>query len=104
MLEAVAAAVKRDLGQALTIADKQEREAELDRLKALAVDKVAADFEGREKEIGAAFRALTKKLVRQRIISDGVRIDGRGTKDIRAAHGRGRRGPARARLEPVRAR
>jgi polyribonucleotide nucleotidyltransferase len=83
VLDAVTAAVQNELRQALTIADKQERETELDRVKALAVEKVGADFEGREKEISAAYRSLTKKLVRQRIISDGVRIDGRGLKDIR---------------------
>ncbi|MFO7401328.1 MAG: polyribonucleotide nucleotidyltransferase, partial [Actinomycetales bacterium] len=36
-----------------------------------------------EKELAAAFRALTKKLMRERIIKEGVRIDGRGPKDIR---------------------
>ncbi|GKT37299.1 Polyribonucleotide nucleotidyltransferase, partial [Aduncisulcus paluster] len=41
-------------------------------------------FDGREKEIGAAFRSLTKKLVRQRILKDQFRIDGRGVTDIRA--------------------
>jgi polyribonucleotide nucleotidyltransferase len=83
VLDAVTAAVSSELGKALTIADKQEREAELDRVKALAVEKVGADFAGREKEISAAYRSVTKKLVRQRIISEGVRIDGRGLKDIR---------------------
>src|SRR4051812_16694516 len=82
-LDAVTAAVKTELAAALTIADKQERESELDRIKDVAKEKLAADFEGREKEISAAYRSLTKKLVRQRIISDGVRIDGRGLKDIR---------------------
>jgi polyribonucleotide nucleotidyltransferase len=81
--DAVAAAVSEDLKKALAIAGKQEREAETDRVKALAVEKLAAQFEGREKEIGAAFRAVTKKLVRERIINDGVRIDGRGLADIR---------------------
>src|SRR4051812_38835096 len=84
VLDAVTAAVSSELGSALTIADKQQRETELDRVKALAVEKVGADFEGREKEISAAYRSLTKKLVRQRIISEGVRIDGRGLKDIRS--------------------
>jgi len=84
VLEAVTAAVKSELSAALTIADKQERETELDRVKELAKEKLATDFEGREKEISAAYRSLTKKLVRQRIISEGVRIDGRGLADIRA--------------------
>ncbi|GAA3735785.1 polyribonucleotide nucleotidyltransferase [Spinactinospora alkalitolerans] len=74
---------RAELAQALTIADKQDREAELDRVKALAAEKLAEAFEGREKEIGAAFRSLTKQLVRERVIRDQVRIDGRGPKDIR---------------------
>src|SRR4029077_13135661 len=75
--------VTDELSQALTIAGKHEREAETDRVKALAQEKLAEQFEGREKEISAAFRSLTKKLVRERIISEGVRIDGRGLTDIR---------------------
>jgi polyribonucleotide nucleotidyltransferase len=80
---AVESAVRSELAQALTIAAKQEREAELDRVKALALEKAGPDFEEREKEISAAFRALTKKLVRERVISEKIRIDGRGVKDIR---------------------
>lgn len=83
VLEAVSGAVKSELAAALTIAGKQERETELDRVKALALEKVGSEFEGREKEISAAFRSLTKKLMRERVISEGVRIDGRGVKDIR---------------------
>ncbi|MEZ0106985.1 polyribonucleotide nucleotidyltransferase [Catenulispora sp. EB89] len=83
VLEAVTATAKNELANALTIAGKQEREEELDRVKALVVEKLAQQFEGREKEIGGAFRALTKKLVRERIIRDQVRIDGRGVRDIR---------------------
>src|SRR5690606_37480293 len=60
---AVEQAVSSELAAALTIACKREREAELDRVKELAVGKLAAQFEGREKEIGAALRSLTKKLV-----------------------------------------
>jgi polyribonucleotide nucleotidyltransferase len=72
-----------DLGAALTIAGKQEREAEIDRVKAATQDKLAEEFAGREKEIDGAFRSLTKKLVRRRILTDQVRIDGRGPTDIR---------------------
>jgi polyribonucleotide nucleotidyltransferase len=80
---AVQAAVGDELARALTIPVKQEREAELDRLKRQAVDRVGPQFAGREKEIGGAVRALTKKLIRQRILRDKVRIDGRGVTDIR---------------------
>ncbi|MBV9291184.1 MAG: polyribonucleotide nucleotidyltransferase, partial [Frankiales bacterium] len=83
VFDAVTAAVRDELASALTIADKQQREAEIDRVKDLAKEKLATDFEGREKEISAAYRSLTKKLVRQRIIAESVRIDGRGLKDIR---------------------
>jgi len=86
-LEAVTAAVSDELAQALTIAGKQERESTIDELKAATLEKVGAveggAFEGREKEVGAAFRALNKKLVRQRILRDKIRIDGRGITDIR---------------------
>ncbi|WP_328594070.1 polyribonucleotide nucleotidyltransferase [Actinomadura macrotermitis] len=83
VLEAVTAAVSTELAEALTIAGKQEREGRLDELKAGVLDKLGADFEGREKEISGAFKAVTKKLIRERVIRDGVRIDGRGPKDIR---------------------
>ncbi|GAA3643056.1 polyribonucleotide nucleotidyltransferase [Lentzea atacamensis] len=81
--EAVEAAASGELAQALTIAGKHEREDKLDEIKAATLDKLAEQFEGREKEVGAAFRSLTKKLVRQRILRDNVRIDGRGLTDIR---------------------
>jgi polyribonucleotide nucleotidyltransferase len=84
VFEAIAAEVSGELAQALTIAGKAERDTETDRVKALATEKVAAQFEGRDKEISGAFRALTKKLVRQRVIRDGIRIDGRGLADIRS--------------------
>jgi len=85
--QAVEAAVSGELAQALTIAGKQEREARVDEIKAATLEKVGAveggAFDGREKEVGAAFRSLNKQLVRQRILRDKVRIDGRGLTDIR---------------------
>lgn len=78
--EALSAAVKGELSQALTIAGKQDREAELDRVKEIAAEKLLPAFEGREKEISAAYRSLTKALVRERVIKDKVRIDGAGSR------------------------
>ena len=73
-----------ELAAALTIADKQEREAETRRGQGPRSQSASpSEFEGREKEISAAFRAVTKKLIRQRILRDKVRIDGRGLTDIR---------------------
>jgi polyribonucleotide nucleotidyltransferase len=81
--DALVGEVSDDLAKALTIAGKQDREAETDRVKSLASERLGGQFEGREKEISGAFRSLTKKLVRERIIREGVRIDGRGLTDIR---------------------
>ena len=80
---AVEEAIGTDLAAALTIAGKQERETELDRVKELCVERVGAQFEGREKEVSAALRSVTKKLVRKRVLKDKIRIDGRGLADIR---------------------
>src|SRR4051794_24113169 len=79
----VEAAPKEDTAAALTIAGKHEREDRLDEIKASLLGKVGGQFEGREKEIGAAFRSLNKSLVRQRVLRDKIRIDGRGLTDIR---------------------
>ncbi len=81
--DAVAKVAEKDLIEALTISGKQDREAKLDEIKASVIDKVAGDFEGREKEVGAAYRSLTKSQVRERVLRDKVRIDGRGLTDIR---------------------
>ena len=81
--DAVDAAAAGPLGEALTIADKHDREDRLDEIKADVIGALAAQFEGREKELSAAIRAVTKKLIRHRILTDGFRIDGRGLRDIR---------------------
>ncbi|WP_433503328.1 polyribonucleotide nucleotidyltransferase [Pseudonocardia halophobica] len=81
--EAVEKAASADLAAALAIGPKQEREAKTDEVKLSVLESLGARFEGREKELGAAFRSLNKKLVRQRILRDKVRIDGRGLTDIR---------------------
>jgi len=80
---AVEGAAKVKLAKALTIAGKQEREEQLNSINAAVTAEIAPSFEGREKEISAAIRSVTKKLVRQRVLRDKVRIDGRGLKDIR---------------------
>jgi polyribonucleotide nucleotidyltransferase len=81
---AVASVATDALSEALTIAGKAERNDRTDEIKVEVLERLAEQYAGREKEIGAAFRALTKKLVRQRILTDHFRIDGRGVTDIRA--------------------
>jgi polyribonucleotide nucleotidyltransferase len=80
---AVSEAATAELSQVMSIADKQDREEATDALKAKLVAQLSDQFAGREKEISGAYRALTKKLVRQRILTEKVRIDGRGLTDIR---------------------
>jgi polyribonucleotide nucleotidyltransferase len=84
--DAVEAAVGAPTAEALVIAGKAEREDRLDEIKSGLLDQLGAQFEGREKEIGAAFRSLNKSLVRERVLRDKVRIDGRGLADIRPLH------------------
>ncbi|MFN8097097.1 MAG: polyribonucleotide nucleotidyltransferase [Dermatophilaceae bacterium] len=94
---AVEAAASRDgkLAQILTIAGKQEREDALNELKSAIHLELVGDsdgasegrvgpFAGRQKEVSAAYRSVQKTLVRERILRDKVRIDGRGLADIRA--------------------
>jgi polyribonucleotide nucleotidyltransferase len=80
---AVEAAGKDLLAPALAVTGKLEREAKLDEVKDSVLATVGEQFEGREKEVGAAFRSLTKSLVRERVLRDKVRMDGRGLSDIR---------------------
>ena len=80
---AVETAATAELSQVMSIADKVERETSTEVLKDKIKAELADQFEGRDKEITGAFRALTKKLVRQRVLKEKVRIDGRGLADIR---------------------
>ena len=77
-------AAKDDLAKALTIAGKQERETKLNEINSAVTEKITTDFPERVKEISAALRSVTKKLVRQRVLREKIRIDGRGLRDIRA--------------------
>ena len=88
--EDVDAAVKEfaadRLVEVYSIAGKQEREAAAAELKEdlkEALTGEGKEFEERDDEVDVAFAALTKHIVRQRILTDQVRIDGRGLTDIR---------------------
>jgi polyribonucleotide nucleotidyltransferase len=81
--ERVAAAGAERLGDANAITTKSERNAALDAAGDAVIEELAPEFPEREREIKAAIRSFTKKIVRSRIVSEGVRIDGRGTTDIR---------------------
>ncbi|HEX6196752.1 MAG TPA: polyribonucleotide nucleotidyltransferase [Jiangellaceae bacterium] len=78
---AVESAARDDLSQALAIVSKGEREARLDEIKTAVLEKLGDETD--PKEASAAFRSLTKQMVRERVLRDNVRIDGRGLTDIR---------------------
>ena len=80
---AVETAAATKLAAVFAIADKQERDNASDALKDETTSALAGSFEGREKELSAAFRAVTKHVIRQRILTEQIRIDGRGLTDIR---------------------
>ncbi|MBM3805464.1 MAG: polyribonucleotide nucleotidyltransferase [Actinobacteria bacterium] len=89
LFAAVEAAATARLQPAIRIALKADRNAAIDDATAQTVAELAGTpeapgkFAGQEKQIKEAVRSLTKKLVRKRVIEEGVRIDGRGAADLR---------------------
>jgi len=84
--EAVDKLAGAGIREAMTIVSKAEREDRLDDIKKVTVAELAeagSAFEGREKELSAAVKSVTKTAVRERVLRDKVRIDGRGLTDIR---------------------
>jgi polyribonucleotide nucleotidyltransferase len=81
--ERVVAVGEGPLAKANQLTDKPERNAALDSAGSEIIAALSGEFEGREREIRAAIRSLTKTLVRRRVVEEGIRIDGRGTTDIR---------------------
>jgi polyribonucleotide nucleotidyltransferase len=71
------------IAKANLVTSKAERNAALDAAGDEIKAALAEEFPERAGEVKGAIRSLTKKLVRKRIIEDGMRVDGRGTSDIR---------------------
>jgi polyribonucleotide nucleotidyltransferase len=75
-----------ELKEAISIVERAERKRRLKEIASEAVERRASQFEeteGAESQVKAAVRALTKKLVRARIVSEGLRLDGRRPDEIR---------------------
>jgi polyribonucleotide nucleotidyltransferase len=87
--DAVAALAYDELKGIYQIGDKIERQnaddALKDRVKAAVQEKVDAGTLGADVVgmVSGAYKAVTKKIVRGRILTEGIRIDGRGLSDIR---------------------
>ena len=71
------------IAKANLVTSKAERNAALDAAGEEIRAALGDEFADRPGEVKAAIRSLTKKLVRKRIVEDGVRVDGRGIADIR---------------------
>jgi polyribonucleotide nucleotidyltransferase len=83
VFDAVNEIVGASVAEAQAIAGKHDREARVDEIKGDLLAQLGDRFAGREAEIGKAYQAVNKKTVRNRIITEQVRIDGRGLSDIR---------------------
>jgi polyribonucleotide nucleotidyltransferase len=71
---------------------KTERDAKLDAIKAQVAEKIAAlkdddaikvAVSSNSKALGNSYKALTKKLMREQILKDGKRVDGRNLDEVR---------------------
>jgi polyribonucleotide nucleotidyltransferase len=88
--DAVAEIAEIKLGEVYRIAEKQLRQDEDDTLKASVkqaiADRIAAGTlpASAADEVSAAYKSVSKKVMRARVLTDGIRIDGRGLTDIRA--------------------
>jgi polyribonucleotide nucleotidyltransferase len=80
----VVAAVGPQIGEAYRIIEKQQRYAKLHELRSLAIEKVAVDESGfSAKDVADMFGKLEKKVVRNRVLNNEPRIDGRDNKTVR---------------------
>ncbi len=80
----VNALLEEKILSAVRIRTKQERSAAVKQAKAEAQEALADEFPDRADEIASLADKVEKRVVRQMIIKDKVRIDGRGMSDIRA--------------------
>jgi len=83
---AVEAAGADRIAATQTIADKADRQAAEGDLADALIEEVGAQFADTldaAKQIKASIRSITKAKVRKRIVEEGLRIDGRGTSDLR---------------------
>ena len=79
------AAEAHGLAGAIATEGKQARDLATDAVRDEVLAELAEAFPTEEdtKALKAAFRSVTKKIVRHRTLTEGVRMDGRGLKDIR---------------------
>jgi polyribonucleotide nucleotidyltransferase len=83
LFAAVEKSATAKLQPAIRIALKSDRNEAIDLATAETLAELAEAFPAQEKQIKEAVRSLTKKLVRKRVVDEGIRIDGRAPADLR---------------------
>lgn len=71
------------LAAAIATEGKLAREQAIEEVRDMVVGSLVGDFPDSEKALKAAFRAVEKETIRQRTLSEGIRMDGRGPRTIR---------------------
>ena len=66
-----------------TVLSKEERSAKNKELSTFVKESLAEKYPEQEKVIGGILHDLEKELMRERILNEGIRLDGRNTKEIR---------------------
>ncbi len=84
MLEIVGEYLALRLDPVLYKADKATREADIDDLRTKTVIELGERFPEHVEILGKLFDKALKDRVRERVVEEGVRIDGRSLKDVRA--------------------
>ncbi len=83
VLEAVKELALTSLKDANVVSGKSERQNAIDALEASTIQTLMERFPESIGQVKAAFRSLLKKVIRERIIAEGIRIDGRDLKTVR---------------------
>ncbi|MBA3431707.1 MAG: polyribonucleotide nucleotidyltransferase, partial [Actinobacteria bacterium] len=72
-----------DVKEAIGIQEKPDRKKKLTLIEDAVAERLAEEFPEEGHMVKPALRALTKKLVRQRIVEENRRLDGRGKDEVR---------------------
>jgi polyribonucleotide nucleotidyltransferase len=83
MIEIVGEYLALRLDQVLYKADKATRETDIDDLRRKTIVELGERFPEHVEILGKLFDKALKDRVRERVVEEGVRIDGRGLKDVR---------------------
>jgi polyribonucleotide nucleotidyltransferase len=81
--DAVEEAAGAQLHEAIAITTKRDRRERLAAIEEATIARLEERFPERARDVTAALRSLTKRLVRRRVLDEGVRVDGRRPDEVR---------------------